>query len=672
MSAVRWLLTATSLLLVLAFTLWDLRRAGAGPGPLHPAHAAVAALDGGRNCSACHRSGEGVDAAACARCHAAIAAQGEARRGLHGSLDGETLQRCERCHGDHHGDQVALIAPHAFARAGVDDPERYDHRHVDFRLAGAHASLACERCHAAARAAAPPAGGRFLGLDQDCASCHLDAHRGAFGGDCADCHGQERPWPEAPGFAHARFALQGAHAQVPCASCHAEGSPHDVVAEANATVPARGCAECHADPHGGAQPSAARAANGASTATIRLANATDCARCHAATRWTAARPDAAAHAAYGFVLRGAHATADCADCHGDGARSPRWSGEAPALAACGACHASPHAAALIAAATAAVGPANGCADCHGDDDADFASGRIGAPQHAATGFALTAPHADVACAKCHQGTARAQRYPGRQAADCRACHRDVHAGQFADEPRWAQCTACHRETQFAPHTFGVAAHAATAFPLTGAHDAVACAGCHTQVADGVRRFHGMPTACASCHVDPHRGTFDLASRPAAVDGRTGCARCHDTAAFRPVVAGFDHGLWTGWRLDGPHAAAACAACHRLPAGNGNAQQLGRAPGTTCSACHVDPHAGQFASAAGTDCARCHAAATWRELHFDHQRDSRFPLDATHADLACTKCHVGYPVGGGTLVRYKPLGTTCGDCHRLGSDGKGRR
>lgn len=664
MSAVRWLLTATSLLLVLAFTLWDLRRAGAGPGPLHPAHAAVAVLDGGRNCSACHRSGAGVDAAACNGCHEAIGAETEARRGLHGSLDAEAVQRCERCHGDHHGDQVALIAPHAFARAGVDDPERYDHRHVEFRLTGAHAALGCERCHAAARAAAPPAGGRFLGLDQDCASCHLDAHRGAFGADCAACHGQERPWPEAPGLAHARFALQDAHAQVPCASCHAEGSPRDVVAEAQATLPTRGCAECHADPHGGATAAAATA--------ILLPDTADCARCHRATRWADARADATAHAAYGFALRAAHASADCAACHGDGGRAPRWTGEAPALAACSACHASPHADALMSTATAAVGPANGCAGCHRDDDADFGAGRIDAAQHAATGFALAAPHADVACVTCHEGDERAERFPGRAAADCTACHADVHAGQFATDPRYAQCTACHRETQFVPHAFGVGAHAHTAFPLTGAHDAVACANCHRDVVDDVRRFHGTPTACASCHADVHRGTFDRSGRPHAVDGRTGCARCHDTAAFRPVAAGFDHGLWTGYRLEGPHAGAACAACHRMPSDGDGAPQVGQVPGTTCSACHADPHAGQFAAGGGTDCARCHAVTQWPELHFDHQRDSRFPLDATHAALPCSKCHVGYPVGDRTVVRFKPLGTTCGDCHRLGSDGKVRR
>jgi hypothetical protein len=39
------------------------------------------------------------------------------------------------------------------------------------------------------------------------------------------------------------------------------------------------------------------------------------------------------------------------------------------------------------------------------------------------------------------------------------------------------------------------------------------------------------------------------------------------------------------------------------------------------------------------------------------------LDDEHAGLACSACHKPQPVRGwGTAVRYKPLGTVCGDCH----------
>ena len=55
------------------------------------------------------------------------------------------------------------------------------HEHVEFALAGAHEALACVRCHAHAHDLTPPAGGRFLGLSQQCTACHEDRHGGAFG-----------------------------------------------------------------------------------------------------------------------------------------------------------------------------------------------------------------------------------------------------------------------------------------------------------------------------------------------------------------------------------------------------------------------------------------------------------------------------------------------------------
>ncbi|HEX5053423.1 MAG TPA: cytochrome c3 family protein [Planctomycetota bacterium] len=656
MKLIRWLLPIASLGLVLTFTLWDLRRSRTGPGPLHPAHAGLTALAQGTNCEACHRSGAGIDAQACTHCHADIGAQQQAQKGLHGSLPPDQLARCERCHSEHHGDGAPLIAAHAFARAGVPDPAAYDHRHVSFHLSGAHGRLLCVHCHNEADSTAPSVHERFLGLSQQCGTCHVDEHRGAFGSDCESCHGQERPWAEAPKFPHAVFALAGPHAKVGCAACHESGSAHDVAVLRRQSLPPRACGECHADPH-------VPAASGRGA--LHLANTADCARCHAVTAWRDARPTAAAHASLGFALRGAHAAVDCAACHGDAARTARWSGPAPAPTACATCHEHPHGSDLMALAEAAPEPA-GCAGCHVDTDAHFAEGRLTAAQHAATGFALVAPHADVACVSCHRGAVRSERFPGRAPADCRSCHRDVHAGQFAGEPGLAQCTACHAETHFLPHQFGVAAHGRTTFPLSGAHDAVACTACHREVVNGVRTFHGTARDCAACHADVHRGTFDRAGRPKVIEGRTGCARCHDTAAFAPALAGFDHSLWAGYELAGAHAELACAGCHRsVPAG----PRLGKAAGSSCASCHQDPHAGQFAAGGTTDCARCHGPVRWQDMQFDHDQQSRFALDRVHARLACSKCHLGYETSTGTIVRYKPLGVACGDCHRLGAKGE---
>lgn len=655
MKVLRWLVPLVSLLVVLAVTLWDVGGERMGPGPLHPAHAKLAELRGGR-CEACHRAGEGVDAAACGSCHQAIATQLAENRGLHGTLAAGVRERCGVCHSDHHGDTAPLLAPHAFPLAGYPKKEAFDHRQVDWKLHGAHTDLACSKCHLAADERDPPQGGRFLGLRQTCTECHEDVHHTKFGSDCEKCHGQDGPWKATPGFRHETFALRDSHRRVECASCHPLDSPFAVAAlQAAPPKDPRSCVVCHVDPH-------------AADTAMRFENTADCARCHDATQWKAARSTADAHAAYGFPLHGQHATIECAACHGD-AKTPRsWLGAAPKVEACAACHEHPHRRELVASATAGIGPANGCAGCHHDADPDWKSGTMDAAQHATTGFALVAPHADVACAKCHAGTTREARFPGRDAANCRSCHDDVHRGQFDHEPRYAQCTACHLPTKFHPSEFGVAAHGKTTFPLTGAHDAVACSGCHTKVDAGVRTFHGTSADCASCHTDVHHGAFDRAGRPKTTKSGSGCARCHDTNAFAPVASSFDHGQWTGWPLAGAHASVDCTKCHpRSTAPDAKAMRLGRATGTTCASCHTDPHAGQFARGGSTDCAACHRETTFRIERFDHGK-TRFPLDATHAEVACAKCHAAYPTAQGSVTRYKPLGVTCGDCHALGEKG----
>jgi hypothetical protein len=643
-------LPAASLLLVLLLTLWDLQHARHGPGPLSQAHRAATGLADGQRCEACHAPGQGIDAARCGACHAAIAGQLAADPaakglGLHASLPHGQRERCEACHSEHHGDLVALIAPHAFARAGVADPEHYDHAHVDFGLGGRHRTLACASCHANADNEQPPTGGRFLGLTQACTSCHDDAHRGAFGSNCAECHGQEQPFGEAAHFVHGALPLTGAHGRVGCSTCHAADSVRSVAAARAANpdaLPPRACRDCHADPH-------------AAGTSLPFADTADCRRCHDATAWTSARPDAAAHAALGFPLLGPHAHADCRACHQNGTASrPR------AVNACAACHDSPHHEPFVADRT--------CADCHRADDALFSIGertreRAPASWHAATGMPLTAPHDAVACARCHLGASYAERYLDRTADDCRRCHGDVHGGQFDRTLRRARaCTDCHAKSHFVPTAFDRRAHAKTRFPLDGAHDAVGCHRCHEPASDGVRRFVGTPTTCAACHHDPHAGRFDRSGLPAAVDGRTGCTRCHDVRSFADAARTFEHGTWTGWPLEGAHREAACAACHGASTtGSG----LGAVAGRRCADCHAEPHAGQFADAATatTDCARCHDPAAWRIERFDHAT-TRFPLDDVHGRVGCARCHPGHG-NEGAFVRYRPLGTACGDCHRPG-------
>jgi hypothetical protein len=67
----------------------------------------------------------------------------------------------------------------------------FDHaKRTRFALEGAHATMACERCHTQPA----PKGRLAAALDTTCLSCHRrdDAHDGAFGAACEQCHTSDR------------------------------------------------------------------------------------------------------------------------------------------------------------------------------------------------------------------------------------------------------------------------------------------------------------------------------------------------------------------------------------------------------------------------------------------------------------------------------------------------
>jgi hypothetical protein len=82
----------------------------------------------------------------------------------------------------------------------------------------------------------------------------------------------------------------------------------------------------------------------------------------------------------------------------------------------------------------------------------------------------------------------------------------------------------------------------------------------------------------------------------------------------------------------------------------------------CIACHKDEHEGQFAVKSVTDCSPCHSAVSWKALLFDHNRRSRYQLTGKHISVACEKCHTRVAMNQRMVVKYKPLGMACIDCH----------
>jgi hypothetical protein len=76
------------------------------------------------------------------------------------------------------------------------------------------------------------------------------------------------------------------------------------------------------------------------------------------------------------------------------------------------------------------------------------------------------------------------------------------------------------------------------------------------------------------------------------------------------------------------------------------------------------HRGQFATY--PSCADCHTSnTTWQKVRFDHNTQSRFPLEGAHLGVACSQCHRAVVLEDKTVVvQYKPLGRECRDCHDI--------
>lgn len=248
--------------------------------------------------------------------------------------------------------------------------------------------------------------------------------------------------------------------------------------------------------------------------------------------------------------------------------------------------------------------------------------------HGLTEFALTGAHARTTCAGCHGPGNNYRGVP----TSCAGCHakKDPHRGQLGKA-----CQSCHTTSAWKPVSgFD---HARTRFALTGAHVKATCMSCHAG-----QRWKGLGAACISCHAkdDSHRGSRG-----------TNCASCHKTSSWK--AATFDHS-GTGFPLLGAHATASCAGCH----GPGNAQKH---PARTCSACHArdDVHKGQN----GADCATCHVTANWKQVRFDHDAVTRFPLRGAHRSATCAGCHKQPP-----KVQKPPV--TCIGCHAADDTHKG--
>ena len=468
---------------------------------------------------------------------------------------------------------------------------------------------------------------------KECVRCHLE-HNGE---DFSLIHWE----PSLKQFDHrlTGYNLEGKHAGVACEKCHTPS--HMVPAEGTLIKMkelsksffglSQTCLTCHADPHKG-----------------QLSN--ECQRCHTTDGWKPA--PLFNHATSKYPLTGAHERVPCAKCHptvADTKPFVKYTGLS--FAKCTGCHTDPHKGSFT----------QPCESCHSTRNWKEIKGLQGF-DHSKTKYPLLGKHKTVACEDCHKhGDFKAQ----IPFAKCMDCHKDYHGGQFLKRVGGAECAVCHTVDGFKPSTFTVKDHEATKYPLEGLHVKVACDKCHLPKAENTL-FKIIQTQCKDCHEDIHKGQF----KGAPYEDR--CEECHDVKGFKPGHFGLDRHKKTRFPLTGGHAAVLCVDCHKpVPAGSATPVKY-RFEDRSCTACHQDPHKGQFrermeakrADGTTAGCEACHTTASWKELNrFDHSK-TKFPLLGAHRGVACADCH--RPPGLETTLKnvdYREAPKSCTGCHK---------
>jgi uncharacterized protein YbdZ (MbtH family) len=431
----------------------------------------------------------------------------------------EAAQDCYGCHQiqDEHEGQYGTNCAYCHTPEGWNLAD-FDHALTSFPLTGQHAATACLDCHV---------DGVFDNMQQTCFACHQkdDPHELQFGEDCTVCHTTDR-WSSII-FDHSStvFPLTGGHETASCLRCHAnqlKGLPANCIAchqkddkhagqfgtdctlchsteswgrvifnHASTAFPLTGahqsisCQSCHQNGRFRGTPTNCIACHQKDDA-HQGQFGTDCTACHTTSGW---KPSTFDHSRSAFPLTGAHQSVSCQNCHQNG----RFRGTPTN---CIACHQKDD------AHQGQLG--TDCAACHipsGWTPATF--------DHSRSAFPLTGAHQSVSCQNCHQN----DRFRGTP-TNCVVCHQndDAHQGQLGTD-----CAACHIPSGWTPATFD---HSRSAFPLTGAHQSVACLTCHVN-----GKFQGTPATCSACHSEPafHSGMFG-----------TDCAACHTTSTWIPA------------------------------------------------------------------------------------------------------------------------------------------
>jgi len=488
----------------------------------------------------------------------------------------------------------------------IEGEYSFSHQKTDFPLIGQHQAVDCRSCH------------QTLVFDEakgDCISCHTDVHQQTVGFDCARCHNPESWLVSSITEIHrmSRFPLTGAHFTTACTECHKSAS--DLLFEPLEVD----CYSCHEKDYVAAK----------SPDHIANQYATNCVECHNinAFSWSGAGIN---HAF--FPLNKGHAI-DCAQCHKPGDPYNSISPD------CVSCHLTDYQQALNPN-HAAVAFSTQCNECHtlspGWSPAEFKSHDnqffpVYSGKHSGEWESCTDCHTNqsdftqFSCIDCHE----------HNQSDMNKEHDDVNGYLYNSQA----CFECHPKGD----SDKIFNHSLSNFPLTGAHNTVSCADCHTS------GYSGTSTTCSDCHiqqynesVNPNHGTLGL-----SLD----CLNCHTTEPDWIPASFSQHDDY--YVLNGAHKTIAnnCFDCHE-----GNYVDSPN----LCFSCHSEefnqttnpPH---LEAGFSTNCETCHSETAWTPANFDHDAQY-FPIySGKHLQEwgSCTECHT-------TPSNYQVF--SCIDCH----------
>ncbi len=180
--------------------------------------------------------------------------------------------------------------------------------------------------------------------------------------------------------------------------------------------------------------------------------------------------------------------------------------------------------------------------------------------------------------------------------------------------------------------------------MLGKHKEVKCDKCHID-----KKYKDTPKVCSSCHKKDdekaHKGKFGPK-----------CETCHTEKDWKEIT--FDHDKRPNSRCWASTRRPSACTCHKGDLYKDKITDM------TCVACHEKEddkaHKGKF----GPKCETCHVEKDWKEILFDHDKKTKYPLLGKHKKAKCSDCHKG------DLYKDK-LQMNCFSCHEKDDKHKGQ-